>query len=108
MFGFARWVTQHKVLVVAVFAAFFIFFGGKQEEVKPANPWSANAPEQVAVTSSSKKDSMTDKAFGVVAGAAKKYADVDISGVDPKKLQESTVSNFQGAEDGMKKANGGN
>lgn len=105
MFRFAQWIVRHKVLMVAIGAAVFIFFGGRDEPVKPANAWAVNAPVEVAQSSSSKKNSLTSKAFGAVAGAAKKYANVDIGGVNPAKLQEQTVGNFQNAEDGMKKAN---
>ena len=110
MFRFAQWIVRHKVLAVALVAAIFIFTGGgKKEEAKPANPWSANAPEQVAVAAPAKKsDSMTSKAFGVVAGAAKKYANVDIGGVNPAKLGETTKQSFEQASDTMKQANGSN
>ncbi len=105
MFRFAQWIVRHKVLMVAIGAAVFIFFGGRDEPVKPANAWSLNAPVQVAESASSKKGSFTQKAYGAVAGVAKKYANVDIGGVNPNKLQEQTVGNFQNAEGGMKKAN---
>lgn len=105
MFSFAQWIVRHKVLMVAIGAAAFIFFGGRDEPVKPANAWAANVPVEAAQSSSSKKGSLTAKAYGAVAGAAKKYANVDIGGVNPTKLQEQTVGNFQNAEDGMKKAN---
>ncbi|MEO7384561.1 MAG: hypothetical protein ABIU18_06470 [Novosphingobium sp.] len=93
------------MLMVAIGAAVFIFFGGRDEPAKPVNAWAVNAPDQVVQSTSSKKDSLTSKAFGVVAGAAKKYANVDIGGVNPAKLQEQTVGSFQSAEGGMKKAN---
>ncbi len=109
MFRFAQWIVRHKVLAVAVCAAFFIFTsGGDKENAKPANPWSANVPEQVAVASSPKDASVTSKAFGVVAGAAKKYANVDIGGVNPAKLGETTKQSFEQASDSMKQANGSN
>ncbi len=105
MFGFAQWIVRHKVLMVAIGAAVFIFFGGRDEPVKPANAWAVNSTVQVADSTSSKKGSLTAKAYGVVAGAAKKYVNVDIGGVNPKKLQEQTVGNFENAENGMKNAN---
>lgn len=105
MFGVAQWVVRHKVLVVGVAAAGFIFFGGNKEEQKPANPWAVNVQPQQAEASSGSKGGF-DKAYGAVAKAAKKYADVDIDGVNPSKLSDSTKANFANAEDGMKKANG--
>ena len=105
MFRFAQWIVRHKVLVVAIGAAFFIFAGGRNEPVKPANAWAVNSPAQVAQNSSSTKVSFTAKTYGAVARAAKKYADVDIGGVNPAKLREQTVGNFQNVEGGMKKAN---
>ena len=107
MFRIAQWVVRHKVLVVGVGCAFFIFAGGKKEEHKPANPWAANVPEQVASSGSASKDSLTAKAYGAVARVAKDYADVDIGSVNPAEMQRSTVENWSNAEAGMKKANGG-
>lgn len=112
MFKIAQWFVRHKVLVVAVGAAGFIFFGGngKDEAKKPANPWSvqAQAPDANAqfADASAKKDSLTAKAYSAVAGAAKKYANVDIGGVNPTKLKDANDANWKSAEDGMSKANG--
>lgn len=103
MFRIAQWIVQNKVSLVAICVAFFMVFGGKKEAPKPANPWSANV-EQVAVAPQDK--SLTDKAIGAVAGAAKKYTGVDIGVVDPAKVQESTKENFAAAEAGMRSANG--
>jgi len=109
MFRIAQWIVRHKVLAIAVCAAVFIFAGGgKKEDAKPANPWAANVPEQVAVATPSKDASVTSKAIGLVAGAAKKYANVDIGGVNPAKLGETTKQSFEQASDSMKKANGSN
>lgn len=109
MFKFAGWIVRHKVLVVAVGAAGFIFFGGggKDEAKKPSSPWSVQAPgSETASASTSSKNSLTGKAFSAVAGAAKKYADVDIGGVNPARLKDANANNWKSAEDGMSKANG--
>ena len=103
MFRIAQWVVQNKVSLVAICVAFFMVFGGKKEAPKPANPWSANVG-QVAAAPQDK--SLTDKAMGAVAGAAKKYAGVDIGVVDPTKEQESTRENLAAAEAGVRSANG--
>ncbi len=109
MFRFAQWIVRHKVLAVALVAAVFIFTsGGKKEDAKPANPWSAKVPEPVAVAAPSKDASVTSKAIGLVAGAAKKYANVDIGGVNPAKLGDTTKASFEKASDSMKNANGSN
>ena len=75
---------------------------------KPANPWSASAPEQVAVATLTKNGSVTSRAIGLVAGAAKKYVNVDIGGVNPSKLGDTTKQSFEKASDSMKQANGSN
>ena len=83
MYRAAQWVVRHKVLVVAIGAAGFIFFGGNKEETKPANPWSSASASEVTVTrgsSSGDKKSLTDKAIGAVSGVAKEYVGVDIGG----------------------------
>ncbi len=106
MFRFAQWVVRHKVLVVAVGAAGFIFFGGEKETPQPSNPWSAGTAPQVAEGSSSSKKSMASKAFGVVKGAAKDYAGVDLGGgVSAGALQEKTTDSWKSADAALKKAN---
>ncbi len=107
MFRFAQWVVRHKVLVVGVAAAGFIFFGGEKEAPQPSNPWAANTVPQVAEASSASKKSMTSKAFGVVKGAAKEYAGVDIGGgMSAGELQEKTTDSWKSADAALKKANG--
>ncbi len=100
MYRVAQWVVRHKVLVVAVGAAGFIFFGGNKEEQKPANPWSAGQSSEVAVVGSSgAKKSLTDKAIGVVSSAAKEYVGVDIGGV-----KDTNDQNWAAVTDATKKA----
>lgn len=102
MYRVAQWVVRHKVLVVAVGAAGFIFLGGNKEDAKPANPWSAGQTSDVAVSGSSSsgaKKSLTDKAIGVVSSAAKEYVGVDIGGV-----KETNDQNWASVTDATKKA----
>ena len=101
MYRVAQWVVRHKVLVVAVGAAGFIFFGGNKEEQKPANPWSAGQTSEVAVVGSSPgaKKSLTDKAIGAVSGVAKEYVGVDIGGV-----KDTNDQNWAAVTDATKKA----
>ncbi|MEJ6009447.1 hypothetical protein [Novosphingobium aquae] len=101
MYRVAQWVVRHKVLVVAVGAAGFIFFGGNKEDAKPANPWSAGTSE-VAVSGSSSsgaKKSLTDKAIGAVSGAAKEYAGIDLG-----EVKETNDQNWASVTDATKKA----
>ncbi|MCW1402582.1 hypothetical protein OKA06_09660 [Novosphingobium sp. MW5] len=103
MYRAAQWVVRHKVLVVAIGAAGFIFFGGNKEQPKPANPWSSASAEEVTVvrgsSSSGQKKSLTDKAIGAVSGVAKDYVGVDIGGV-----KETNDQNWAAVTDATKKA----
>lgn len=101
MYRVAQWVVRHKVLVVAVGAAGFIFMGGNKEEPKSANPWSAGTSEVAVAGSSSSgaKKSLTDKAIGAVSGVAKEYVGVDLGDV-----KEANDQNWASVTDATKKA----
>lgn len=99
MFRVAQWIVRHKVLVVGVGAAAFIFTnaGNKQPE-KPANPWSARATEQVA-SAASDKTSFTEKAVHAVAGGVK-----SVTGMDMEQAKDANDKNWSAATDATKKA----
>lgn len=101
MYRVAQWVVRHKVLVVAVGAAGFIFFGGNKEQAKPANPWSAGQSSEVAMVGSPSgaKKSLTDKAIGAVSGVAKEYVGVDLG-----EVKETNDQNWASVTDATKKA----
>lgn len=104
MFRAAQWVVRHKVLVVGVGAAAWIFAGGgNKEPVKPANPWAAGASEQVQLGQPKDKGSFTDKAIHVVSGGVKK-----VTGMDIEEVKETNTQNWAAATDATKKANGSN
>lgn len=103
MFGAARWVVRHKILVIGAGAIGFLFFSQGGDERKSVSPWGSESAQQAAV---SHNTPLSEKAFGAVAGAAKDYAGVDISAINPAKLQKSTTENWQSAADAAKRANG--
>jgi len=102
MFKVAQIVVRHKLVVAAVAVAAYAVFGGKGE-VKKVNPWDTDSAQAAA---SEANTSLTDKAIGVAAGAAKHYAGVDVDKVLPGKLRQDTVDNWQAAGDAAKRANG--
>lgn len=102
MFKVAQAIVRHKVLVVGALVVGFVVFGQDGDEAKPSSPWGAQTAQQASASG----PSMTDKAFGVVAGAAKDYAGVDIGAVAPDKLRKSTVANWENTADAARKANG--
>lgn len=103
MFGVARLVVRYKVLVIGAVVAGFLLMGGGNETKPPVSPWDAGSGE--AVAASSDKDSLTGRAFAVVADAAKDHAGVDISAANPARLRQATVDNWNNVGDAAKNAN---
>ena len=90
MFGFARTLVQHKLLMVALLLAGYFLFAGEKEAPQPSSPWGANAPAQV-FAGEPKKTSMSDKALALLNSAAK-YAGVE--GYLPTSLRDDAVANI--------------
>lgn len=103
MFKAAQFLVRNKFVLIGAVAVGFIVFGRDGEEGKPVNPWGSDA---VQAAQSSANESLSEKAFGAVAVAAKDYAGVDISGVAPDKLRKDTLDNWQKTGDAAKRANG--
>ncbi|MBC2666188.1 hypothetical protein H7F51_11735 [Novosphingobium flavum] len=104
MFKVAQFLVRNKLVLIGAVAIGFMVFGRNASDDKPVNPWGDHAAQTAQASSSG--DSMTGKAFGVVAGAAKQYAGIDIGGVAPDKLRQDTVDNWQKTGDAAKQANG--
>jgi len=107
MFRAAQFIVRHKVGVVAV-VAIGVFVFGRGGEGKQVNPWDSDSAQAAA---SASQTSLAGKAIGAAAGAAKDYAGVDVGKVlpaslQPQKLQQDTVNNWQAVGDAAKRANG--
>jgi len=108
MYRAAQFIVRNKVVVLAAAVGLFLVFGRTGDTVKKASPWDNDAAQAEAASSN---QSLTSKAVGAVAGAAKDYAGVDVSkvlpeGVNPTKLRDDTVNNWQSVGEAAKKANG--
>jgi len=103
MFRAVQFVVRNKFVFIGAAVAVFLMFGRGGEAPKAANPWGTDAAQQAAVAAN---ESLTDKAVGAVAGAAKDYAGVDVSKVVPGNLRKTTVDNWQQTGDAARKANG--
>lgn len=69
MFGIARTIAQHKLLMVALLLAGYFLFAGEKQAPTTSSPWGADAPAQ-AVTLGPKEATMTEKALKLAYGAA--------------------------------------
>lgn len=103
MFRAAQFVVRNKFVLIGAMALGFIAFGRNGDESKPVSPWGTDAVQSAARADS---ESLSEKAFGAVAGAAKQYVGVDISGVAPDKLRKDTLQNWQQTGEAAKRANG--
>ena len=103
MFKAAQFVVRNKIVLVGAAVVGFIVFGRNGDETKPVSPWGTDQAQAAARSSS---ESFSDKALVAVAGAAKDYAGVDISGVAPDKLRKETLENWEKTGDAAKRANG--
>ena len=103
MYRAAQFVVRNKFVLIALAGGLFLLFGRGGEEQKPVNPWGSDS---VQAAQASANRSVSDKAFGAVAGAAKSYAGVDISGVAPGKLARQSNDNWASAGEAAKRANG--
>ena len=103
MFGFAQLIMRNKIVLLGLGAIVgFLFFGNKQEEVKPANPWS-DTPVVTEVASGDKaKGSITDKVFKA-ADTAADY--VGASEYKPSALRGKAVGGLDSASGAMKNVN---
>ncbi|PLK26332.1 hypothetical protein [Novosphingobium sp. TH158] len=100
MYRVAQWIVRHKVLVVGVAAAGFIFFGNdKPENDQPKNPWASGTAEAVVVHRGSDKESLTDKAVSAVSGVARDYAGIEIG-----EVKQANTDNWAAVTDAAKKA----
>ncbi|MFA7588427.1 MAG: hypothetical protein WCY11_19945, partial [Novosphingobium sp.] len=91
MFKAAQFVVRNKVVLVGAAVVAFMVFGRNGDEPAKISPWDTDTARAAAASS---RVSVTDKAFGAVAGVAKDYAGVDISSVAPNKLRDDTLNNF--------------
>jgi hypothetical protein len=91
------------VVAVIAFAVFMFTRDGGDDRHKPASPWSHQA--SVAAAAPAKKD---DSLIGSVAGKAVTVASDYIgeaTGIDPAKVTEDTVGNFDKTNEAFAKAN---
>lgn len=102
MFRAVQLVVRNKFVLIAVVAVAFIVFGRNGNEGKSINPWDSDSAQ---AAQASANESYSQKAFGAVAGAAKDYAGVDISGVAPDKLRSQTVDNWKKTGEAAERAN---
>jgi hypothetical protein len=95
MFGFARAIMRHKILMLAVLLAGYFMFAGNKEVPKPTNAWAnnASAPSPFSVA---KEKTWTEKGLTLLNEGAK-YAGVEE--YMPAALQEKAV-------DGLNKTGG--
>jgi len=109
MFKLAKALVQHKIGVIAVIAFSVVMFAndGPDDDAAPASPWSKQAPVQASAPKPD-EDSITGK-LGNVANAAGEYAAETFLGdknLNPVKLGEDAVGNFDKANESFAKANG--
>jgi len=103
MFRAVQVIVRNKFLVIGAAAVAFLVFGRSGDEVKSVSPWGSDSAQQEAASANTP---LSEKAFGAVAGAAKTYAGVDISGVAPDKLRKDTLDNWSRTGEAAKQANG--
>lgn len=104
MFRAAQFIVRNKVVAIGALALGVIVFGRGGGEHKAVNPWGSDSAQAAAASAN---ESLSDKAIGAVAGAAKTYAGVDIEKVLPgSKLRADTLDNWQRTGEAARKANG--
>ena len=69
MFGIARTIAQHKLLMIAILLAGYFLFAGEKEAPTSSSPWGADAPAQ-SVRLGPKEATMGEKALKLVYTAA--------------------------------------
>lgn len=103
MFRAVQALVRNKFIVIGAAALAFMLFGRSGDEVKKVNPWGSDAAQQAAISANT---SLSDKALGAVAGAAKDYAGVDVGKVIPGNLRKDTIENWEKTGEAAKRANG--
>jgi hypothetical protein len=103
MFRAVQFIVRNKFVFIGAAVAVFLVFGRGGEPPKAVNPWGTDSVQQAAVAAN---ESMSDKAVGAVASAAKDYAGVDVGKVLPGNLRKTTVDNWQQTGEAARKANG--
>lgn len=103
MFKAAQFIVRNKFVVIGAAVVGFLVFGRDGDETKKVNPWDNDTAQAAAHSANT---SLSDKALGAVAVAAKDYAGVDVEKVMPGTLRKDAVDNWQSAGEAAKKANG--
>lgn len=88
MFGFARSLIRHKILIFALLLAGYFMFAGNKEVPQPSSPWASNAaaPSAFGVT---KEKTWTQKGLALLNDGAK-Y--IGVEEYMPAALQDKAVA----------------
>jgi len=103
MFKAAQFIVRNKFVLIGAAVVGFLVFGRNGDEPKKVSPWGTDSAQAAAQSANT---SLSDKALGAVAVAAKDYAGVDVAKVMPGTLRKDTVDNWQSTGEAAKKANG--
>jgi hypothetical protein len=91
MFGFARTIFRHKILMLALLLAGYFLFAGNKEVPKPTSAWAHNAPSPSAF-GVAKEKTWTEKGLTLLNDGAK-Y--IGVEEYMPAALQEKAVDGFK-------------